>query len=54
MTLPSTASIAQNPPVRQSRRRPKQLPESNLGMQHQSIDPVLETSADEWQSERNA
>jgi hypothetical protein len=30
--------------------RPKQLPESILGMQHQSIDPNLETSAEEWQS----
>jgi len=30
------------------------LPESNRGMQHQSIEPWRETSAEEWQSERNA
>jgi len=34
--------------------RPKQLPESKRGMQHQSIDPAREISADEWQSPMSA
>jgi hypothetical protein len=37
----------------QSRIRPKQLAESILGMQHQSIDADLDTSAHEWQSAIN-
>jgi len=42
--------IWQNPPRRQSRTRPKQLPESNRGRQHQSIEATSEIRADEWQS----
>jgi hypothetical protein len=30
--------------------RPKTLALSNLGMQHQSMEPLRETRAEEWQS----
>jgi hypothetical protein len=43
----------QNPPRRRSSSRPKQLPLSNRGRQHQSIDPSRETSAALWQSPIN-
>jgi hypothetical protein len=45
-----TALIEQHPPESQSSSLPKMLPLSNRGMQHQSMDPVRETSAAEWQS----
>ena len=34
--------------------RPKQLPESKRGMQHQSMDPAFEIRAEEWQSAMKA
>ena len=37
--------MVQCPPLSQSSRRPKQLSESMLGIQHQSIDPWRETNA---------
>ena len=40
-------TISQYPPFFQSRMRPKQLAESVLGMQHQSIEPNLDTRAHE-------
>ena len=50
VSTPPSSVIVQWPPRSQSSRRPKQLPESNRGMQHQSIEPCLETRAAEWQS----
>jgi hypothetical protein len=43
-------AIEQYPARFQSSSRPKQLPTSNLGMQHQSMDARRDTSAAEWQS----
>src|SRR5205823_5202111 len=49
-----TGVIEKYPPLRASSRRPKQLSASKRGMQHQSIDPLLETRADEWPSAMSA
>ena len=43
-------AIRQYPARSQSRIRPKQLFESRRGIQHQSMEPDLPTSAAEWQS----
>ena len=50
----STGAIRKKPPRSQSSRRPKTGRASKRWNAHQSIDPSLETSTPEWQSERSA
>jgi hypothetical protein len=46
--------IEQYPPCSHPSNLPKELPESNRGMQHQSIEACFDTRAAEWQSPMNA
>jgi hypothetical protein len=49
-----TGAIRKKPPRSQSRRRPKTGLASKRWNAHQSIEPSVETSAPEWQSDRSA